>query len=300
MTPGDDIPAARLRLGLGLTVVSSLCYGAIPSFVRLAYAAGADPMGVLFLRAVVAAMWVAAMAGYTGRALLPPRHLRWHAVAIGFAWLAGAWSYLGAFQRIPIGLAVTIFFLFPLNVALLTRVLEGHRLAPHRIVALALGFVGVTMVVGASLGNVDLLGVGMAGVAALAVSSNMMVSARVMRGSNPQAAMLMMTGVSAATLAALAPFLGFNLPTTGLGWFGFVTATALFCCAMTCFYTAINMIGSIRTAMVANLEPVMAISFAFLVLDEVPGPIQIAGIALVVGAILWMQIGDRRKSGTPA
>jgi drug/metabolite transporter (DMT)-like permease len=150
------------------------------------------------------------------------------------------------------------------------------------------------MAVGASFGRIDLVGVGLAGVAALGVSSNMMVSARIMRGSNPQAAMLMMTGTSAIALAVLAPVVGYSLPTTDLGWLGAAMATVLFCCAMTCFYTAISLIGSIRTAMVCNLEPVVATFVAFLILGEAPGPIQLAGIALVIGAILWMQAGDRR------
>jgi drug/metabolite transporter (DMT)-like permease len=262
--------------------------------VRLAYAGGADALGVMFMRALFAAIAVAIMAKAAGRALLPPRDMRWAAAAIGFVWLVGAWSYLGSFKLIPIGLAVTIFYLFPLFVALMSRLWEGERLSRHRIAAMLVGFLGVTMAVGASFGRIDLLGVGLAGVAALGVASNMMISARVMRRSNPQAAMLMMTGTSAVTLAVLAPVVGYSLPSTALGWFGLAMATGLFVCAMTCFYTAINMIGSIRTAMVCNLEPVVATTAAYFILGEAPGPIQLAGIALVIGAILWMQLGDRR------
>ncbi len=291
----NDIPAARLRLGLALTALCSLCYGSIPSFVRLAYAGGADALGVMFMRSVFAALAVAAMALAAGRTLLPPRDMRWSAATIGFVWLTGAWAYLGSFKRIPIGLAVTIFYLFPLIVAVITRVLEGERLSRHRVACLLAGFLGVMLAVGASFGQVDPLGVGLAGVAALGVAANMTISARVMRRSNPQAAMLMMTGTSAATLAVLAPVVGYSLPSTGLGWFGLAMATLLFACAMTCFYTAISMIGSIRTAMVCNLEPAVATVMAFLILGEAPGPIQLAGIALVIGAILWMQLGDTRQ-----
>jgi drug/metabolite transporter (DMT)-like permease len=290
----DDLPAARLRLGLALTALCALCYGSIPSFVRLAYAGGADALGVMLLRSVFAALAVAAMALAAGRALLPPRDLRWTGVTIGFVWLAGAWSYLGSFKRIPIGLAVTIFYLFPLIVALIARVIEGERLSRHRAASLLVGFLGVMLAVGASFARIDLLGVALAAVAALGVAVNMTISARIMRRSNPQAAMLTMTGTSAAALAALAPVVGCSLPVTALGWFGLAMATALFVCAMTCFYTAISMIGSIRTAMVCNLEPVAATAMAFLILGEAPGPIQLAGIALVIGAILWMQLGDRK------
>jgi len=50
----------------------------------------------------------------------------------------------------------------------------------------------------------------------------------------------------------------------------------------------------VRTATICNLEPASAAIFAFLILGEALGPTQIAGIALVVTAILLVQFGDRK------
>lgn len=294
MNNPDTLPAARLRLGLAFAALAACCYGSIPAFVRLAYASGADALGVMFLRSIFAALWVSAVATIAGRSLLPPRALRRSGVVLGLVWLVGAWSYLASFARIPIGLAVTIFYLFPMFVALLSRVWGGERLPHHRVLALGVGFAGVALAVGASYARIDFIGIGFAFVAAVCVATNIMLSQRLMRGSNPQAAMLMMTGTAALALAVLAPAFGFHLPATGLGWFGFAMATVLFSAAISFFYTAINMIGPVRTAMMCNLEPVVATTVAFLVLGEAQGPIQFAGIALVIGAIVFMQIADRR------
>lgn len=290
----DSLPAARLRLGLAFAALAACCYGSIPAFVRLAYASGADPLGIMLVRSIVAAIWVASMAAFAGKALLPPRSLRWTGVTLGLVWVVGAWSYVCSFARIPIGLAVTIFYLFPLIVALLSKAFGGERLPPHRVMSLGAGFLGVALAVGASYAKIDPLGVGFAFTAAICVSINMMLSQRLMRGSNPQAAMLMMTGTATVALSILAPVLGFSLPGTGVGWFAFAMATVLFCGAISFFYTAINMIGTVRTAMMCNLEPIVATTLAFVILSEAQGPIQLLGIALVIGAIVYMQLGDRR------
>lgn len=290
----EPVAAARLRLGLAFAALASLCYGSIPSFVRLAYASGADALGVMCMRSLFTALWVAAMAKVMGKALLPPRDLRPAGVMLGVIWMTGAWSYVVSFGRIPIGLAVTIFYLFPLIVAILTKLWEREPIAAYRALSLTLGFVGIALAVGASYDRIDPLGVGLAFVSALSVSSNMMVGQRMMRRTNPQAVLLIMTGTAAVGFISTALVIGCRFPTTPLGWFGLTTATVLFCGAITFFYTAISMLGPLRTAMMCNLEPVVATFVAFLMLGEAQGPVQILGIALVIGAIAWMQLGDRR------
>lgn len=292
--------AARLQLGLAFAALASLCYGSIPSFVRLAYASGADPLGVMCLRSFFTAIWVAAMARYMGKALLPPRDLRWTGVTLGFIWMIGAFSYVVSFGRISIGLAVTIFYLFPLIVALFTKLWDREPIAPYRVLCLALGFVGIALAVGASYDRIDALGVGLAFVAALSVASNMMIGQRMMRRTNPQAVLFTMTGTATVGFIVVALAVGCRFPTTPQGWFGLATATTLFCAAITFFYTAISMLGPLRTAMMCNLEPVVAVIVAYLILGEAQGPVQILGIAIVIGAIAWMQVGDRRARGSGA
>jgi drug/metabolite transporter (DMT)-like permease len=294
--PGEPAQS-RLRLGLALVVLAALCYGTLPSMVRLAFAGGADETAVMLFRACSALIVCVALALASGKPVFPPRGLRLAGFFIGLVWLIGAYSYVGAIKRIPIGVAVTIFFMFPLVVALLARVIEGENLGKERLAGLVAGFFGVMLAVGASLGGVDPQGMVLAAVASLGVAINITLSVRVMRGSSPYAAMVMMTGGSAVALSLLTLATGINLPTTPLSWFGLLAAAGLFCVAMTCFYTAVHMIGSIRAAVVCNLEPVMATIIAFLVLGETLKPLQLLGIALVITAVMLVQLAGTRKPG---
>ncbi len=59
-------------------------------------------------------------------------------------------------------------------------------------------------------------------------------------------------------------------------------------------FTGVKRIGSARTAMLMNLEPVFTIALAFLVLAEGLSPSQLFGAALVIVAVT---LGQRQGSG---
>jgi len=293
--PATASAAARLRLGFALTFCCAFAYATLPSLARLAYDGGADPMTVTVFRAGSAALLYVTACLARHLPLMPPRGLRLPAAAVGLVWLIGAYCYVTSIRLIPIGLAVTIFYLFPLIVALVARVAEGERLSPARLLALALGFAGVALAVGVSIGTIAPLGIGLALVAAIGLSINITVNARVMRRASPLTAMAAMTGTAALALLVVAPAVGMALPATPMGWFGVVAGAGVFCFANTLFYFAISLIGSVRAAMICNIEPVAATFFAYLILGEALGPLQLAGVALVIGAILLMQTGERAQ-----
>jgi drug/metabolite transporter (DMT)-like permease len=285
--------ARRARLGLVLTLCCSIAYATLPTLARLAYDGGADPMAVMMLRSSAAAILYLCLCQARHLPLMPPRGLRWAAVLVGLVWVIGAYCYVSSYNYIPIGLAVTIFYLFPLLVAVVARLFEGERMAPMRLIALIVGFSGVALAVGTSFGAIAPIGVALAFVSAIGLTINITVNARVMRRASPFTAMAAMTGTGVLAMLAVVPFVGIAWPVTPLGWFGAIAGAAIFCLANSFFYIAISLIGTVRAAMICNLEPVAATFFAFLILGEALGPLQLAGIALVIGAIILMQLGGR-------
>lgn len=285
--------AARRRLGFALTAFCALGFAALASLVRLVYAGGADAMAVTLFRAGGAAVLFAAVALARGQALVPPRGARLAAGIVGLLWLTGTYSYVQAIGLIPIGLAATIFYLFPLLVALIAWLVGGERLAPMQVGALLLGFAGVALAVGVSGGTVAPAGVGFALVAAVSLAVNITLSARVMRAAGTLTAMAAITSAWFAAMLAMLPWTGMALPSGGAGWFWLLANTALFCASTAAFYGGISLIGGVRTATICNLEPASATLFAFLILGEALGLLQVLGVGLVVGAILLVQFGER-------
>ncbi|MCK6453547.1 MAG: DMT family transporter [Alphaproteobacteria bacterium] len=287
--PAEAAPAARLRLGIALVFCCAFGYATLPTLARLAYDGGGDPMTVTVFRAGAAAALYAVLCLGRRVPMLPPHGLRLPAALVGLIWLVGSYCYVTSIRYIPIGLAVTIFYLFPMIVAMIARVVDGEALPPSRLAALALGFAGVALAVGVSFGDIAPLGIGLALVSAVGLSINITVNARVMRRASPLTAMAAMTGTSALALVVVAPAVGMALPTTALGWFGVLGGAAIFCFSTSLFYVGISLIGGVRAAMVCNIEPVLATFLAYLVLGEALRPHQLAGVTLVIAAILLMQ-----------
>ena len=62
---------------------------------------------------------------------------------------------------------------------------------------------------------------------------------------------------------------------------------------ITLMYAAVARIGPVRASRLLNFEPLVAIVAAFLLLDESFGAHQVAGAAMVLGAVLWVQLSRR-------
>lgn len=286
---------ARLRLGFVLTALCAVGFAVLASVVRLIYAGGADAATVTLSRAGACALLFAAVAAARGRPVLPPPGLRLWTATIGVLWLTGTYSYVQAIGLIPIGLAATIFYLFPLLVAVIAWVAGAERLSPMQVAALVLGFAGVSLAVGVSGGGIAPMGIVFALVAAVSLALNISLSARVMREAGTLTAVSGITAAWFVAMLALLPWTGASLPVTTPGWLWLGLGMVVFCLSTASFYAAITLIGPVRTATICNLEPASAAVFAFLILGEALGPTQVLGVALVVGAILLVQFGDRKS-----
>lgn len=286
--------SGRRNLGFALTALCALGFAVLASVVRLIYAGGADAATVTLSRAGACALLFATVAAARGQPVLPPPGLRLWTAAIGVLWLTGTYSYVQAIGLIPIGLAATIFYLFPLLVAVIAWAVGAERLSAVQVAALVLGFAGVSLAVGVSGGAIAPAGIAYALVAAVSLALNISLSARVMREAGTLTAISGITGAWFLAMLALLPWTGASLPLGTEGWLWLGLGMAVFCVSTASFYAAITLIGPVRTATICNLEPASAAIFAFLILGEALGPTQTAGIALVVTAILLVQFGDRK------
>jgi drug/metabolite transporter (DMT)-like permease len=102
-------------------------------------------------------------------------------------------------------------------------------------------------------------------------------------------------GTAALVLAGLPSLLHTDLrAVSSAGWFGVVYAGAFSIgIAYLIWYYGVRQIGNTRTAVFANLVPVVALTAAWLRLGEVPHVGQIAGAAVIIGGVTLAQIRPR-------
>jgi drug/metabolite transporter (DMT)-like permease len=244
-------------------------------------------------RTYVIAVAFAIIAAHQGEKFVVPRagirSFMGQAVSTFFVSVA----YLGSVQFIPVGLAVIIFFLFPVLIMLLAPVVEGRNPGMIRILVAILAFCGLAVAVGPSFEGLDLRGILLAGVASAAAAFQFFSGRALSRHMSPAAF------GSLAHLAILPPILAIALLTGqgSLRIFPGGPATAqglLFLSGLGAVYVAAYMkhMLSLRFAPASgvapyfNLEPVVTTAIAATVLGERLQINQYAGGGLVLVALV--------------
>jgi drug/metabolite transporter (DMT)-like permease len=274
------------RIGLACSVLSSVSYGSAPVFVRFAYEAGAGPLTVLAFRYVMATVVILAALRLGGRSLAMPAGRPFGGAVAGIFFAVMAYSYLVAIQRIPVSLAALLVFTYPLPVALLGR-LRGEPLRWPRILAITAAFIGLAVALGVEIGELDLLGIASATVCSLAYAFGVFYFGDATRGADPMVVTLHAVATAALIFVPLAALDGsLALPQTTLGLVGVAGVSVSYLVGVLAFFAALVRIGPMKAALLAQLEPVVSILCAVLILQEQLSLVQGFGVAVVLGALM--------------
>ena len=278
--------------------VSAVSFGLITTQSRLAYDGGATPLTLAFLRTVA----FVAVFGLILVILRRPWRLSRRGIAATL-WMAVALmmmsiGYLGSVYFIPVSLAALIFYTFPFYVAVLSILAGRETMTATKGLALVIAFVGLAMALGPSFAGLDWRGVALALTAAAGVTATITFGGPIMRANDP---LLMNVGINFWMMLTLGSYMlasgGVAFPTTPLGTVGLVGATACYLVAFTTWLFGLRIVSPIRSAVLSNIEPLVTIAFAWLVLGERLAPLQLLGVALVIAAIIGMTLSgaDRRR-----
>jgi drug/metabolite transporter (DMT)-like permease len=277
---------------------SGAAFGAMAIFGKLAYGEGATVGTLLAVRFALAALlfWALVLAGGQARAV---RRLTRRDVAVGLALGACGYSlqsglYFVALERIDASLLSLVLYTFPAIVAVAAVVLGRERLDGRRVVALALALSGLVLVVtGAGAGRLDGLGAALGLGAACVYSTYILVSDGIAGRVDARVlAALVCTG-AAATLSLGSALLGTLHPEdlTGAGW-GWLAGIAVVStvAAISLFFAGLRRVGPTTASILATVEPLVTALLAFLVFGETLGAVQVVGGALVLSAVLVLNV----------
>lgn len=145
------LPASHRPTAATLNMVGAMAViGAIDIYVAV-IAQTISLWQFLVMRLVLAAPLVLVLSAL-GFGTLRPRRVR--AVAFRSTLIAtGMFCYFGALAFMPIAMALAGLFTSPIFVLLLTAFVLGQRIGPWRIIAVAVGFAGILVVLGPSGGS---------------------------------------------------------------------------------------------------------------------------------------------------
>jgi drug/metabolite transporter (DMT)-like permease len=308
MTHDMEVMAVRrARAGLGFAVLAAASFGLSGALAAGLLDTGWSPAALVLVRLSVGAVTLA------GPALVALRG-RWHLLRanagflLSFGLVAGAgvqFAYFNAIDRLPVAIAILIEYAAP--VAVVGWLWARHRQVPSRltVVGAAVAIAGLLLVLDVfSVGSVDGLGVlwalgGMVGCAFFFVVSSgednglppivlaaggLVVGSVALGLAGALGLVEMSAGTADATYNGVS--LAWWLPVLALG---VVTAAVSYVAGI----VASRLLGARLASFVALLEVLFSVVFAWLLLGELPGAVQLLGGVLLLGGVVVVRAAER-------
>lgn len=261
----------------------------LPAVVIVAFRAG--------LAAVALGIWLRRRAErLPGAAFLrhQPARTILNGVVLAVHWV----TFIAALQRAPIGNVLLVVYLAPVGIAVLAPKVLGERVPLRTIVALALAVAGVALVA-SQTATADADGLWFAAASAslyvwLALLNKPLTSAY--GGARLAFTQLLL---AAAVLAPFALAADVGSPSWSWAWL-LVLGVGHTALCLGVYLTALERLPATRVAVLLYLEPVSAVAFGWLLLDESPGVATAGGGVLVVLAGLLVARPSADGSPVPA
>jgi DME family drug/metabolite transporter len=288
---------ANERLGLLLAAVGTASLGLAIALSRIAYEGGTNGFTVASARTLLMLLELYLICRLGRRRLHIPLRDWLHCLGLGALMTLMAYGNVGSVEFIPVGLAALLFYTFPPVVAMIHAIVLRERLPLWKWLAVIIAFTGIALMLGVSLADSDWRGVALALSAGFATAWNAVWLMRKLPGRDPFVISFHMAAVAAPILLALSLFTGnIQLPFSPGGWFGLCAVAILQAAGLPLYFAAITRIGSLKTAMISNVQPLTSIVAAFLLYGELLSAPQFFGGALVLFGIWLMQWYDSRHS----
>lgn len=281
-----------------LIFTSAFGFGLMPILALYAYSGGVNVPTLLFLRFGIAALCLFSWL-LTRRTLLsiPRREMGYLFVLGAVLYTLQSTFYFSAIRYIPASLAALILYLYPVIVALLAVLVEKEPFSLKMVAPSLLSLIGIAVVLGTPLEQVDWFGVLLAFGAAVVYSVYIILGRRVVAqipAIVTSAFIAAFAAMSFLTFGGITGSLDFDL---SLQSWAVVLGVVLFSTilAMATFFAGMDIIGSTRASILSTIEPVITIGFSALLLQEKLSWVQGVGALLVLTGTIWV-ISQRGRS----
>lgn len=299
--------------GLGLALFSAACFGTSGSFATPLMQAGWSSGAAVAVRVAVAGLLLVVPAALSLRGRWSTvRRNGWLVLAYGLVAVGGCQLfYFNALQTLSVGVALLLEYLGMLMVVgwLWIR----HRQRPRRltIAGTGLAVAGLVLVLDVIGGGarLDMVGVLWGLAAAVGLATYFVLSSRLDSGLPPlvlacggllvgAVALLVLGAVGALPMHASTGDV--SLVGRRFAWWVPILGLAVIAAAVAyaAGIAAVRVLGAKLGSFVALTEVLFAVVFAWLLLGQLPAPIQLAGGVLIVAGVALVRLDEVRTAAT--
>lgn len=272
-------------------IAAAVVLGASDILVKIVAAAHCDVLTMLLFRGVIGLAFMAAWVRIGNKPTPADARTRWISVGIGLLFCVLIYCLFMAIDLNDVGTAVLTYFIYPLLTGLVAAATGLERLRWQGIACALVAFGGLAIMIGAHPAGLALAGIAFALAAAACRTGVLIVTRAFLVGADARLTTLY------SVIAQTAIFVGLSTvtqtwqpPQTGVGWAALVGMSLATTVAIVFIFVSTMRVGPFRTALIMNLEPLIAMVGGALVLGDAITPLQGIGSAMMLAALVAFQL----------
>lgn len=300
MVAERTLSPATLSTGIALALGSALAFALAPASAKLAFDGGSNALTIVAIRSAAGAVLMLMLVGWVhGTLRLAKPGVIW-SLAAGACYGVTIYCFIASLAYTSVSVAILIFFLHPLIIALATSALGSERITLAKLALAGATLAALTVAIDPAGEDIDPIGATYALASAVAMAGMVLLSAQASRHASSMQISLVVNLLSALVFAGLATLLGtWMLPAGATGWLGIAGTSAALALGLLLFFASLRHIGAVRATMLTNIEPLLSIVVAGIVLGEQLSALQWMGaVGVVAGLVLFEALSRKAEAAT--
>jgi len=281
--------------GYLLTFIVVGAFAVYPSVAPVALAAGCSPFGFVLATMLVALAGTLTLGIIRGSPVIPSSSEVWGRGVLGTLFFLEHACLLFALTHLKVPVAMSLIYVYPFIIGVIGVVTGACTPSLILFGSLLLCLLGITLVLGFAPEQVSSLGIAFALTQAVLAASRIMLASRLARAADGLALTIQMLTVGVSLAAITSPMVLISFPSASTGWFAILAAGMSGMIGHTCLIWALQRIGAVSFGVMMNLEPIVAAFLAALVAGQILTGTQYAGALLVVAAVCWYGVVERKN-----
>ena len=291
----------RFWLGSAAALVSAIAFASNVVLSKLAYDFGTNLHALNLIRAAVFLSCLLVAVWLSGSQVSIKRNELYRCLVLGVLLCAEMYLLLASVLFIPVAMAILVFYTYPIMIAVWTWRTGRHHLSYLGLGVMALAFIGLiitltgsdTLLVGWDGRN----GIALALVSGICLAAILLLSEQVLEKQPARIMMLYMLLSATAVVGFVSLFLAeLTWPASLPGWLALCGSSVLYVVATLLLFKAVDLVGSLQTAIIDNTSPIWAMILGVIVLGQWLNAQQVIGASVTIAAVMLLQWIVRPKS----
>ena len=251
----------RFWLGSGAALMSAVAFSSNVVLSRLAYDFGTNLHALNLIRASVFLGCLLVAVWLSGSSVSIKRNELYRCLALGVLLCAEMYLLLASVLFIPVAMAILVFYTYPIMIALWAWRTGRHHLSYLGLGVMALAFIGLIITLAGSdtlsVGWEGRYGIALAFVSGICLATILLLSERVLETQPAKIMMLYMLFSATAVVGFVSLFVAeLTWPASLPGWSALSGSAVLYVVATLLLFKAVDLVGSLQTAIIDNTSPV--------------------------------------------